>query len=420
MNRKIALVCFALFVLPAVAMPGAAAPVLDTKVSPAEVMSEIGRIVRKEFYDRQGLGAFNDAEQGLRRAAASGEGLSEVSEEWLATLKASHTARLTPDTVDYYEIADVFAGGLRDELKRLFPPKGEVTYQGIGIATAEIGGKIFVTDVYDGSAAAAAGLRAGDEILAVDGRPFAPIASFQRKAGRNVEIEVRRKAAGPSIHLPVEVRTLQPAETFNEAIRRSVRVVDQYGARIGYMRIWSFASRGVEDVVMDLLTSEPLKGVDGLVLDMRGRWGGAPPDATDLFVGRSPTMVVIDHDGDDEMLTTSWRKPVVGIIDGGSRSGMEILAHGLKQAGVPLIGTRTAGDVLAGRAFMLKDYSILEIAVLDVHVDGKRIEGNGVMPNIEVPFDVRYADGADPQFSRAVEEMGRLLREGGGETKKPS
>ena len=69
---------------------------------------------------------------------------------------------------------------------------------------------------------------------------------------------------------------------------------------------------------------------------------------------------------------------------------------------------------------MLKDNSILEIAVLDVHVDGKRIEGNGVMPDIEVPFDVRYADGADPQFDRAVEEMGRLLREGGGETKKPS
>ena len=58
MNRKIALVCFALFVLPAVAMPGAAAPVLDTKVSPGEVMSEIGRIVRKEFYDRQGLRCF--------------------------------------------------------------------------------------------------------------------------------------------------------------------------------------------------------------------------------------------------------------------------------------------------------------------------------------------------------------------------
>ena len=208
------------------------------------------------------------------------------------------------------------------------------------------------------------------------------------------------------------MRKLQPAETFNDAIRKSVRVIERDGARIGYMRIWSFASRGVEDVIMELLTSEPLKSADGLVLDMRGRWGGAPADAADLFVGRSPTMVVTERDGEQSIATTSWRKPVVGIIDEGSRSGMEILAYGLKQAGVPLVGTRTAGDVLAGRAFMLKDNSILELAVLDVHVDGMRLEGNGVTPSIEVPFEIRYAAGADPQLDRAVEEMSRVLRSG--------
>jgi carboxyl-terminal processing protease len=88
---------------------------------------------------------------------------------------------------------------------------------------------------------------------------------------------------------------------------------------------------------------------------------------------------------------------------------MEILAYGLKQAGVPLVGMKTAGDVLAGRAFMLEDNSILELAVLDVHVDGIRLEGNGVTPSIEVPFTLRYAAGADPQFDRAVEEMSRVL-----------
>jgi C-terminal processing protease CtpA/Prc len=162
---------------------------------------------------------------------------------------------------------------------------------------------------------------------------------------------------------------------------------------------------------MDLLTSEPLKSADGLALDLRGRWGGAPPDATDFFVGRSPTMVVTGRRGRDRLLTASWKKPVVGIIDGGSRSGVEILAYGLKQAGVPLVGARTAGDVLAGRAFMLKDNSILELAVLDVHVDGARLEGEGVAPDIDVPFDVRYANGADPQLARAVDEMNRLLKD---------
>ena len=41
--------------------------------------------------------------------------------------------------------------------------------------------------------------------------------------------------------------------------------------------------------MMDLLSSEPLKNADALVLDLRSRWGGAPPSAADLFVGAPPT-----------------------------------------------------------------------------------------------------------------------------------
>jgi carboxyl-terminal processing protease len=38
-------------------------------------------------------------------------------------------------------------------------------------------------------------------------------------------------------------------------------------------------------------------------------------------------------------------------------------------------------------------------------VDGKRLEGVGVEPTIEVKFDSRYAAGADPQLDRAVEVL---------------
>jgi C-terminal processing protease CtpA/Prc len=122
-------------------------------------------------------------------------------------------------------------------------------------------------------------------------------------------------------------------------------------------------------------------------------------------------MTMTGRDGEAELLSASWRKPVVAIIDEGSRSGMEILAYALKRAGVPLIGTRTAGDVLAGRAFVLEDNSLLEIAVSDVHVDGMRLEGNGVPPDVSVPFVLPYSAGNDPQFDRAIDEMAKLLRE---------
>ena len=104
-----------------------------------------------------------------------------------------------------------------------------------------------------------------------------------------------------------------------------------------------------------------------------------------------------------------WRKPLVAIIDGGTRSSMEIIAYSLQQAGIPLIGTRSAGAILTARSFLLSDNSLVLLAINDVKLDGKRFEGIGIAPDIEVPFDVRYANGADPQFDRAVIELQRKL-----------
>ncbi len=396
-----------LLLSPLLGAPGSAQPLLNPTVPPTEVMDEIGAIVRKEFFDPQRLSAFDAAESRLKEAAARGQ-LAEASRDWLETLGATHTGRFTPDGIDYYELSEVFHRGIRNR-HELFPPGGVVTYPGIGMVARPIEGKFFAEHVYDGGPADRAGIMAGDEILSIDGKPYAPIASFEGKVGRTVDVEVRRIRDAPPIVVPVAVEVLQPRDVFLKAIRESARVIDRNGRRIAYLRVWAFAFNGVEDLIVDLLASEPLRSADGLVLDIRGRWGGAPADAADMFVGHAPHMTVTNREGEEEVANMRWQKPVVAIINHGSRSGMEILAHGLKNAEVPLVGTKTAGAVVAGRAFRLRDNSLLEVAVLDVRVDGERLEGVGVAPDIEVPFDVRYANGADPQLERAVAEMIRVL-----------
>ena len=386
-----------------------AEPSLNASVSPMEVMNEIGAIVRREFYDPDGLAAFNDGEDRFKAMARSDTGLAEASGAWLESLGVTHTGRFTPDQIDYYELAEVFQRGLGRRGARLFPPQGIITYPGIGMVPREIGGKTFVAYVYDGSPAADAGLQVGDEILAADGRPLQPIDSFRGKVGGTVSLKVRRKPEAAPLALDVPVEAIQPREALMDAIRESARVVEQDGKRIGYLRLWAFAFPGVEDLVMELLASEPLADAEGLVLDLRGRWGGAPADAADIFVGRAPLVEMTDREGEERIANARWRKPLVGIIDEGSRSGIEILAHGLQRAGVPLIGEPTAGAVVAGRAFLLRDNSLLEVAVLDVHVDGMRLEGAGVRPDIEVRLDIPYAAGADPQLDRALAEIGQLL-----------
>ena len=42
-------------------------------------------------------------------------------------------------------------------------------------------------------------------------------------------------------------------------------------------------------------------------------------------------------------------------------------------------------------------------------VDGKRLEGIGVEPDIEVPFDIRFAGGRDVQLEQAKDEMVKLI-----------
>ena len=103
----------------------------------------------------------------------------------------------------------------------------------------------------------------------------------------------------------------------------------------------------------------------------------------------------------------------MAIIDEGSRSGLEVFAYALKVNGIPLVGTRTAGALLAGRAYLLPDDSLLEIAVSDAVIgDNVRLEGSGVQPDVPVPFSLPYAAGADPQREAAIEEMRRILARG--------
>ncbi len=333
----------------------------------------------------------------------------------LDSLNASHTGRFTADRVDYYELADIFRFAIRHDMRRLFPPKGTVTYAGIGIASAKIDGKTFLTDVYDGGPAAKAGLLAGDEIVSVDGKPFAEIGSFRGKAGETAHIMVRRLAGAAPIAIDVPVQEIQPSDLFAKAIADSARRIDRDGFRIGTIHLWTYTARGVTQILYDALGEGRLKDVDGLVLDLRSKWGGAPAEAAEVFVGGAADMVSINRDQTRSIVNYRWRKPVIAIIDGGTRSGMEVLAYSLQKNGVLLVGEPTAGDVLAGTAYLLPDDSLLELAVADVLIDGGRLEGNPVVPDVAVPFDVRYAAGRDPQLDAATALMvERLSEESGG------
>jgi carboxyl-terminal processing protease len=79
------------------------------------------------------------------------------------------------------------------------------------------------------------------------------------------------------------------------------------------------------------------------------------------------------------------------------------MAYSLKKAGISLVGTTTRGAVLGGSAFILQNESLLLIPVVDVKIDGNRLEGVGVSPTIEVNAILEYSQGNDPQLDAAVD-----------------
>jgi carboxyl-terminal processing protease len=383
----------------------------DVPTTGNAVIDKTVQIVDQNFYSQAALPAFHDAVKDLI-ADLGKEPLvvADAESRILGSLQSSHTGRYLPDQLDFYELADIFRYALHDSMRGLFPPDGKVSYEGIGIASKEIDGARFITDVYDGGPAAQAGLTVGDEILAAADKPFAEIGSFKGKAGGTVALQIRHHAGDASTTVAVRVEQIEPQQMFVDAVDKSVRLVERDGRRIGVIHLWTYTTDRITDVIYEALAAR-LKDVDGLVLDLRSRWGGGPGDAAEPFVSGTADMQVIDHDGDKHAVYTGFHKPVVAIVDAGTRSSMEILAYSLKKNGIPLVGAPTAGDVLAATAYALPDGSLLELAVQDVTVDGQRLEGHPVTPDVAVPFDVRYAAGADPQMDRAMAVLGQRLAE---------
>src|SRR3984885_1146214 len=374
---------------------------------------QVWELVRDRFYDPR-LNGLDWQEQRVRfRAdAASARSRAEaavVIKAMLAKLGASHTHYYTPEDPAFYQLADIFVGALEHRgLERVFP-RGEVSYPGIGVFTeVDNQGRIFVTGVIEGAPAHATGVLLGDEILSADARPFLPVGSFRGKVGSPVSLEIRRASGVAPIAIRVSPADLRPNEMFLRGLNDSARLIVTDKAKIGYVHVWSYASHRMQSALEDLMSDGLLKDADALVWDLRGGWGGAQPQYLDLFNSRAPTMKITGRNGETSFVGVKWRKPVAALINEGTRSGKEVLAYGFKEYRLgELVGHRSEGAVLAATAFLIGDDGLLLLAVEDVLVDGQRLEGGGVTPTIEVPFDSRYAAGGDPQLDRAVQVLAR-------------
>jgi carboxyl-terminal processing protease len=377
----------------------------------SNTLNEVWQDVNDNFFDPTFNGvnwkAKREEYQTRVKQAHSIEEASVIINQMLDELNTSHTHFYSKLDPRYYQLLGIFDNGnFRKEIKKIFPD-GKIEYTGIGIFTKEINGKTFISAILDGSPAAKAGLKVGDELLTVDGKTYHPIQSFADKAEQEVKLSVQRTPDPKSVQeLTVIPKKLNPTTLFLDTMRESVKTFERNSKKIGYVHIWSYAGDQYQEQLVNEIGYGKLKDADGLILDLRDGWGGAEPNYLNIFTEKVPVLTRISRDGIKRDLDFQWRKPVLMLVNNGSRSGKEILAYGFKKYKLgKVVGTQTAKAVVGGSPFLLEDGNLLYLAVVDVLVDGERLEGKGVIPDIEVPFALEYAQGKDPQLDRAIEVL---------------
>jgi carboxyl-terminal processing protease len=341
------------------------------------------------------------------KAATSLEELAPIVNEMLGLLKTSHTNYYTTADPEYYYLFGIFSDGpLAVEAERRFPD-GAVQFDSLGLLTKQVEGKWFVSGVLDGSPAAEAGIFRGNEIVSLNGQPFQPVRPLQGLAARGEEVTLEIQTTSEhSSRRKLKLRpvSMKPVPTMLEAMKRSMRVLPQGGKQIAYVHVWCYAGRQYHDLLTEELTVGSLKDADALVLDLRDGWGGASPEYLNLFNRKIPQMIAVTREKQELYLESQWRKPVVLLINGGSRSGKELFAYGFRKLGIgPVVGERTAGAVTGGTVIPLSDHSLLYLCVMGMQVDGEILEGVGVAPDHEVPWPLPYASAKDPQLERALQ-----------------
>lgn len=298
-----------------------------------------------------------------------------------------------------------------------FPPKEAKAFSdnisgsfaGVGMEIDVKDGVLTVVAPLKGTPAEAAGIKAGDKIVTIDGKSTDGLAvdkavfQIRGPAGTTVEFTIIRD--GKSIDIKVVRDTIQVPET-KDGLDEASSVYS--------IALYEFTANS-SDLFDQAFMRFKNSGSKKLVIDLRGNPGGYLDSAVDIashFLPKGMTVVTEDFDSKEKnQVHTSLGysdvptgTKVVVLIDGGSASASEILAGALQDTKIAtLIGTKSFGKGSVQTLINLDKGSLKVTVARWITPAGHWIMGNGVTPDITVPFTASDAAAKrDPQMSRAI------------------
>ena len=231
----------------------------ETASQPAEAplghnqadFDQVWELVRDRFYDPRLNGLdWQDERSRFRprggvRALARRHGRRHQRDAGQAR-RLAH-ALLHAEDPAYYQLADIFQYGLRRRgLDRVFPERRDHLSRASACSPqVDEQGRTFVTGAIEGAPGASRRASApATKSCRVDGAPFRAGRLFPRQGRqRRSSLSIRRSAGAAPIAINVTPADLQPNEMFLRGLKASARVIAAGNAAIGYVHVWSYASR---------------------------------------------------------------------------------------------------------------------------------------------------------------------------------
>jgi len=252
-------------------------------------------------------------------------------------------------------------------------------YFGVGMYVGSPEGRVIVMYPFEGSPAFRAGLRPGDEIVAVNDNSTERASVTEVSAmlkgpkGTPVNISVRRKGNAEPLHFSL-IRDNVPRGSVSQAfwLRQG----------IAYMKVEAF-NETTSHEVDQALARFPESSIEGLVLDLRDNPGGLVQEAVnvaDRFLRKG--QLIVSHHGRASSDTKFFAKhgehgreyPIVVLVNRGTASAAEILSGALQDHDRAwILGEITFGKGLVQAPFPLSGSSALLLTIAKYYTPSGRL-----------------------------------------------
>ena len=292
-------------------------------------------------------------------------------------------------------------------------------YGGIGATISNRGGKVVVTEPYEGFPAQKSDVRAGDELLEING------VLLKGKTNDQVSSMLKGSKGTPLKLVILRPGSVKPTEVNlqREEIRQNnVSYFGMLQDNVGYIKLDKFLENSGQEV-KNALVELKKNNLKGLVLDLRYNGGGILQEAVkivNLFVDKGVTVVIQKGRNQEKTITYNTFNaseeatlPLVVLVNNRSASASEIVAGSLQDLDrAVIIGQRSFGKGLVQQTFNLPYNSLVKVTVAKYYTpSGRCIQALDYTHRDNEGSVVKVADSLITEYKTKV---GRSVYDGSG------